>query len=132
MAEPVSSGAGVAVAIKMYGMWFLMVIAAFAFTLGYLVVIMTRMPRSRSEWVVSLVTTLVGSIAGGGFLIQYFGLHEYLLTWSGLCAVWGIFFAAGLPFWAITRWTFNYVNAREGATILDVGKELKDFKDNFK
>lgn len=131
MAEPVSSGAGVAVAIKMYGMWFLMAIAGLAFALGYLVVIMTRMPRSRSEWVVSLITTLVGSIAGGGFIIQRFGLHDYATTWAGLCALGGLFFASGLPIWAVIRWTFNYVNEREDATILDVGKELKDFKDNF-
>ncbi|ENX01656.1 hypothetical protein F900_01416 [Acinetobacter modestus] len=127
MAEPVSSGAG-AVAIKMHGLG---VFIAVVIALGYLVVVMTRMPRSRSEWVVSLITTVMGSIAGGGFVIQYFSLHNYITTWAGLCAVGGLFFVSGLPFWAIIRWTFNYINAREGATILDVGKELKDFKDNF-
>lgn len=131
MAEPMSSGVGVATAIKIYGMWFLIVIAAVAAALGYLVVIMTRMPRSRSEWVVSLITTLVGSIAGGGFIIQHFGLHDYATTWAGLCAIGGMFFITGLPFWAIIRWSFNYVNAREDSTIFDVVKEVKDFKDNF-
>jgi len=131
MAEPVSSGAGAAVAIKMYGMWFLMGIAIFSATLVYLVVVMTRMPRTRNEWVVSLITTVVGSIAGGGFLIQRFGLHDYITTWAGLCAVGGLFFVSGLPFWAIIRWTFNYVNARENATIIEVVEELKDFKDNL-
>lgn len=127
MAEPVSSGAG-AVALKMYGVG---VMIAVVIALGYLVVVMTRMPRSRSEWVVSLVTTVMGSIAGGGFIIQRFGLHDYITTWAGLCAVGGLFFVAGLPFWAIARWWFNYVNAREDATILEVAKEAKDFKDNF-
>ncbi|MDM1019717.1 hypothetical protein QSV37_05240 [Acinetobacter sp. VNK23] len=127
MAEPVSSGAG-AVAIKMYGIGAIITVVI---ALGYLVVIMTRMPRSRSEWIVSLVSTVIGSIGAGGFIIQHFAMHDYSTTWSGLCAIGGIFFAAGLPFWAIIRWTFNYVNARENATILDVGKELKDFKDNF-
>lgn len=131
MAEPMSSGVGVATAIKIYGMWFLIVIAAVAAALGYLVVIMTRMPRSRSEWVVSLITTLVGSIAGGGFIIQHFGLHDYATTWAGLCAIGGMFFITGLPFWAIIRWSFNYVNAREDSTIFEVVKEVKDFKDNF-
>jgi hypothetical protein len=56
-------------------------------------------------------------------------MHDYATTWAGMCAIGGIFFATGLPFWAIIRWTFNYVN--EGATILDVAKEVKDFKDNF-
>lgn len=126
-----TSGAGVAAAIKLHGMIILFGIMTLSAALVYLVVVMTRMPRTRSEWVVSLITTVVGSIGGGGFLIQHFELHHYLLTWSGLCAVGGMFFAAGLPFWAIIRWTFNYVNAREGATILDVAKEVKDFKDNF-
>lgn len=130
MAEPVSSGVGVAAAIKVYGMAILLGIMILSAALVYLVVVMTRMPRTRSEWVVSLITTVVGSIAGGGFIIQYFELHDYATTWAGLSALGGLFFTAGLPFWAIIRWTFNYVNAREGATILEVGKELKDFKDN--
>ncbi|MCJ0830496.1 hypothetical protein MN869_18965 [Acinetobacter sp. NIPH1876] len=127
MAEPVSSSAG-AVAIKMYG---LAAIIAVVVLLGYLVVVMTRMPRSRSEWVVSLITTVIGSIGAGGFIIQHFAMHDYATTWAGMCAIGGIFFTTGLPFWAIIRWTFNYVNDREDATILEVGKELKDFKDNF-
>ncbi|MEN5173876.1 hypothetical protein ABE427_14265 [Acinetobacter higginsii] len=127
MAEPVSSGAG-AVAIKMYG---IAAIIAVVIALGYLVVIMTRMPRSRSEWVVSLVSTVIGSIGAGGFIIQHFSMHDYATTWAGMCAIGGIFFATGLPFWAIIRWTFNYINAREGATIFDVAQEVKDFKDNF-
>lgn len=127
MAEPVSSGAG-AVAIKMYGIGAIITIVI---ALGYLVVIMTRMPRSRSEWVVSLVSTVIGSIGAGGFIIQHFAMHDYATTWAGMCAIGGIFFATGLPFWAIIRWTFNYVNAREDSTILDVAKEVKDFKDNF-
>ncbi|ENW95797.1 hypothetical protein [Acinetobacter sp. NIPH 298] len=131
MAEPMSSGVGIATAIKIYGMWFLIIIAAVAAALGYLVVIMTRMPRSRSEWVVSLITTVVGSIAGGGFIIQHFGLHDYATTWAGLSALGGLFFTAGLPFWAIIRWTFNYVNTHEDSTILDVARDVKDFKDNF-
>jgi hypothetical protein len=49
MAEPVSSGAGVAVAIKMYGMAILLAIVGVAVALGYLVVVMTRMPRTRSD-----------------------------------------------------------------------------------
>ncbi|MDO3665352.1 hypothetical protein [Acinetobacter higginsii] len=131
MAEPVSSGVGVAAAIKVYGMAILLGIMILSAALVYLVVVMTRMPRTRSEWVVSLITTVVGSIAGGGFIIQHFGLHDYATTWAGMCAIGGIFFASGLPFWAIARWFFKYVNDREGKNILEVGKEIKDFKDNF-
>lgn len=58
-------------------------------------------------------------------------MHDYATTWAGMCAIGGIFFALGLPFWTIARYFFKYVNDREGATILDVAKEVKDFKDNF-
>ncbi|ENX59993.1 hypothetical protein F885_02185 [Acinetobacter higginsii] len=79
----------------------------------------------------SLITTVVGSITGGGFIIQHFELHDYATTWAGLSALGGLFFTAGLPLWAIMSLDINYVNTREGATILEVGKELKDFKDNL-
>lgn len=127
MAEPMSSGAG-AVAIKMYG---LAAIIAVVIALGYLVVVMTRMPRSRSEWIVSLVTTVIGSIGAGGFIIQHFSMHDYSTTWAGMCAIGGIFFVTGLPFWAVARWFFKYVNDSEGKNILEISKEIKDFKDNF-
>ncbi len=58
--------------------------------LGYLVVIMTRISCSRSEWVVSLVSTVIGSIEAGGFIIQHFSMHDYATTWAGMCAI-GVF-----------------------------------------
>jgi hypothetical protein len=56
MAEPVSSGVGAAAIVKFYGLITILSIAA---SLAYLIVVMTREPRSRKEWVISLVTTLV-------------------------------------------------------------------------
>ncbi|MFW1953315.1 hypothetical protein [Acinetobacter beijerinckii] len=100
-------------------------ILAVAAFLSYLIVVMTREPRSRKEWVISLVTTLVGSIAGGSLVVQRFGLHEWSSNWFGMCALGGIIFCCGLPFWAIVRWTFNYINTHEGSTIIDVFKEVK-------
>jgi hypothetical protein len=73
MAEPVSSGAG-AVAIKMHGLG---VFIAVVIALGYLVVVMTRMPRSRSEWVVSLITTVIGSI---GLVVLLFSISLCMIT----------------------------------------------------
>jgi hypothetical protein len=96
----------------MYGLG---VIIAVVIALGYLVVVMTRMPRSRSEWVVSLISTVIGSIAGG-FIIQHFSMHDYATTWAGVCAIGGFSLLRGLPFWAIARWTFKYVNDRKGKT----------------
>lgn len=131
MAEPVSTGAGVATAIKLYGMFFIAAIALCFMFLAWLVVIMTRMPRSRREWAVSLISTAVGSIAGGAFVIQHFSLHEWGQNAYGAFAMGGLYFMCGLPVWAIIRWIFNYVNEHEDSTILEVAKEVKDFKDNF-
>lgn len=122
MAEPVSSGVGAAAFVKFYGLITILSIAA---SLAYLIVVMTREPRSRKEWVISLVTTLVGSIAGGSLVVQRFGLHDWSSNWFGMCALGGIIFCCGLPFWAIVRWTFNYINSRENATIFEVAKEVK-------
>jgi hypothetical protein len=122
MAEPVSSGVGAAAIVKFYGLITILSIAA---SLAYLIVVMTRVPRTRREWVISLVTTLVGSIAGGSLVVQKFSLHDWSTNWFGMCALGGIIFCCGLPFWAIVRWSFNYINARENATIFDVVNEVK-------
>jgi hypothetical protein len=59
---------------------------------------MTRMPRSRSEWVVSLVSTVIGSIGAGGFIIQHFSMHDYATTWAGMCAIGGFSLQLGCRF----------------------------------
>lgn len=117
MAEPVSS-TGVAMATKIYGV----LIIAF---LSWLVVVMTRVPRTRGEWVVSLITTVLGSIAGGAFIIQKYDLHLWTENIYGALAIGGVFFAAGLPIWAITRWTFNYINDREHFDISQIVREVR-------
>lgn len=121
MAEPMSS-TGIAVVLKVWGVVAILSIAVF-FT--WLVVVMTRLPRSRSEWTVSLISTVFGSIAGGGFIVQKYSLHTWTDNIYGACAIGGIYFIAGLPIWAIIRWTFNYINGREDANIFEVIKEVK-------
>ncbi|MEC7118736.1 MAG: hypothetical protein VXW65_02385 [Pseudomonadota bacterium] len=109
--------------MKLYGF---IVIVAICLFLVSLVVIMTRVPRTRPEWVVSLSCTVVGSLTGGAFVVQRFGLHAWANDWFGMVALGGVVFACGLPAWAIVRWTFNYINAREGAGIIEVIREIKD------
>lgn len=104
----------------------LLSLLAVTIALSYLVVIMSRMPRTREEWVVSLITTIVGSIAGGAFIIIRFGLQQYANDWFGLCVLGGIIFASGLPFWAIARWTFTYINKQENADITEVIADIKN------
>lgn len=93
--------------------------------LCYLVVVMTRLPRTTEEWVVSLVTTVIGSIAGGASVVMYFNLQHYINSWFGLCVLGGVIFTAGLPFWAIARWTFNYIHKKENADITEIITDIK-------
>ncbi len=131
MVDLVSAGADIAVAITSYGVVFIVLMALTFMFLAWVVVVMTRLPKSKQEWVVSLISTAVGSIAGGGFVIQHFALQDWSKNMFGAFALGGLYFLCGLPVWALIRWTFNYINAREDSTILDVAKEVKDFKDKF-
>lgn len=90
------------------------------------VVLMTRMPRSRAEWTVGLITTVIASLAGGSFLIVKFRLHDWANDWFGMMALGGFYFVAGLPGWAIVRWIFNYINIHEDSSIVDVVREIKE------
>lgn len=90
------------------------------------VVIMTRVPRSRAEWVVGLTTTVIASLTGGSFLIVKLGLNDWANDWFGMMALGGFYFMAGLPGWAIVRWIFNYINLREDSSIVDVMREIKE------
>lgn len=122
MSEPVSA-VGAGALFKAYGAG---LIIGLCIVLVYTVVVMTRMPRTRAEWAVGLIATVVSSLAGGSFLIVKFQLHAWTDDWYGMMALGGFFFACGLPGWAIIRWTFNFINQREGANIIDVMREVKD------
>lgn len=122
MSEPVSAY-GVGALFKAFGLG---IIIAVAMVLVYLVVIMTRMPRTRQEWAVGLITTVVSSLAGGSFLIVKYQLHAWGADTFGMVALGGFYFACGLPGWAVVRWIFNFINQREGSNILDVVREVKD------
>ena len=62
MSEPITGTVGAGAVLKAYGFG---AIIALCLVLVYLVVIMTRMPRTREEWAVGLITTVVSSL---GFL----------------------------------------------------------------
>ncbi len=127
MAEPISSSA--AAYIKMFGVGLILTLAILFVNA---VVLMTRMPRTRQEWAVGLISTVVSSLALGSAVIIKLGLLTWIRVtdpvemWVGMVAIGGVLFTCGLPGWALIRWTFNFINAREGATIIDVIKEIKD------
>jgi hypothetical protein len=82
-------------------------------------------PRSRQEWVVGLVTTVLGSVSGGAAVVQHFGLQAWAHDYVGLMALVGVAFACGLPAWMVVRWGFNYMVARQSSGIDEVVAELR-------
>lgn len=125
MSEPVSGSSAVFAIGKAFVLP-LLLIAGFIFV--WLVVVMTRLPRSPREWGVSLLATLAGSFGGGGFVVAKYGLAGMADTWLGAMGLAGIIFACGLPAWAIVRFVFTEIDMREqqGQGIVQVIKEIKD------
>lgn len=119
MAEPSSSAvAGI------FG-WKLIGGAAGAAGLASLVVICMLPPRSFREWVVGMVTTVLGSVCGGAGVVSYFNLHRLADDYFGLVALIGVAFACGLPSWMLVRWTFTWMEQRKGANLAEIVAEVR-------
>lgn len=107
-------------------------VALLAACLAMVIVFMARMPRSPKEWLVGLISTLVSSLTVGAAVVIKFGLLQWVRVsdpfeqFLGVIAIGGVLFSCGLFGWAIVRWTFNYINAREDVSIIDVVREVKD------
>ena len=120
--EPLSTSSFAAF-MKFYGM---VIVTTLAIALVATVVLMMRMPRSGQEWVTGLICTVVSSLAGGSFIIIKWGLHEWATAVWGMIALGGFFFVCGLPGWALVRWVFNFIEQREGKSLLDIFREFKE------
>ncbi len=124
MSEPISSAAAGAAGFKAIGG------TAGALGLGAavatIVVMLMTPPRSPREWAVGLISTVIGSIAGGAAVIEHFQLQAWMTSFNGLLAVLGIAFACGLPAWAIVRWVFTYIERSRGKDIAEVAREVKE------
>lgn len=100
-------------------------IGAIGAGLAAVVVMCCTPPRSKREWTVGLICTVLGSIAGGAGVIQHFNLEHWAYSPIGLVAMLGLVFTCGLPAWAIVRWMFNYLDKKQGATIMDVADDIR-------
>lgn len=107
MAEPASSAAGGLVGWKLIGG----TTAALSVGAALAVVIVMCMtpPRSKREWAVALISTVVSSIGGGAAVARYFELQSWAHDPIGLVALFGLVFACGLPGWALVRALFLYL-----------------------
>ena len=94
--------------------------------LAAIVVMCLMTPRDRKEWTVGLISTVISSISGGAAVVEYFELQHWTSSFFGLVAMFGLVFVCGLPGWAMVRWTFNSIRAREGETVEDVLRDLRN------
>lgn len=123
MAEPTSGTAASVAGWKVIGG--LAGLGAIGAGLASVVVMCLMRPRDGREWSVALISTVVSSIAGGAFVVQYFGLQEWATNPFGLMTLFGLAFACGLPGWAIVRWTFNYFTAHHDDDIAQVIEDAR-------
>lgn len=122
--EPTSTSVVATITWKLLGG--LAAIFALGAALVTIVVMCITTPRSPKEWAVGIISTVVSSIAGGSFVIQHFELQHWVNSPFGLVSMIGLVFACGLPGWAIVRWTFNYINSKNGATITQVVADVRN------
>ena len=131
MAEPTTSSAAAG-----FAGWKLIGGAAGAAGIGAalvtLVVMSISLPRSRREWNVGLTSTVVSSLAGGAYALLKLGLAASVVNSAndvelllGLASMGGIFFAAGLPGWALVRWAFAWIAKRDGKDLAEVARDAK-------
>jgi hypothetical protein len=124
MAEPTSSGVAGAAAFKAAGG--LAGALAGGAALATVVVMLMTPPRSKREWAVGLISTVVSSVGGGAMMVQYFQLQEWVQTVMGLVALGGLIFGCGLPGWAIVRWVFNFIEKNRDAGIDEIAHDVKE------
>lgn len=118
-----------ATAVTIYGTAGIGLVAA---VLAMAVVFMARMPRSPKEWTVGLISTVVSSLSLGSAVVVKFGLLDWARVsdpfeaWVGMVAIGGVVFSCGLVGWAIVRWSFNWINAREGKQLDEVIRDARN------
>jgi hypothetical protein len=120
MSEPASSAAAGWVGFKLAGL-----LTGLAAGLSAIVVMCMMTPRSKREWAVGIISTVIGSVAGGAALVQHYHLHEWLQSVPGTVALFGLVFACGLPAWALVRWVFTFIEKRKDHDIGQVMDEVK-------
>lgn len=100
-------------------------VAAGGAGLAAIVVMLMTPPRSPREWAVGLISTVMGSIGGGAFVIEHYNLQAWMHTSTGLLSALGLVFACGLPGWALVRWLFTWIERRKGKDLGEVATEVR-------
>jgi hypothetical protein len=121
--EPASS-AGISLAIYKLLTSLGLTVPAFGIgaMLASVVVMCMTLPRTAREWTVGIISTVVGSVGGGAFVIVHYGLlvRGAETTVIEAAAIIGIVFTCGLPAWGLVRMTFNWIEKRKDKDIAEV------------
>lgn len=129
MSEPITTGAAGALGWKAIGG------TAGALGIGAalatVVVMMMTFPKSAREWAVGLISTVIGSLAGGAYVITRFDLlsgiygSNDVANMLNLCSVLGVAFACGLPAWALVRAVFLYIERNKDRDAMQIVEDVK-------
>ena len=121
MAEPTTSSAA-----GSFALYKLAIAFGVPAGLAAIVVMLWIQPKSKREWAMALICTVVSSLCGGALAIDYLGLHHLAEGGiSGLMAMGGIIFASGLPGWVIVRAGFAWAEKRQHMDIAELAEEAK-------
>lgn len=98
--------------------------------LAAIVVMLWVQPKSKREWAMALICTVVSSVGGGAMAVEYLQLQHLAVGGVvGLMALGGLIFACGLPGWVIVRAGFAWADKRRDK---DLGELYADAKDILK
>lgn len=97
--------------------------------LAVIVVMAITPPKSFSEFVVGLISTVVASLSGGSALISYLGMTKLADDPFGLATIGGVMFVCGLPGWLLVRAFFMWAQRRRH---MDLAELLKDAKRDYR
>lgn len=122
MAEPTTSGVAGVAGWKLIGG--VVGVTAFGATLASVVVMLSTPPRSAREWAIGLISTVVCSVAGGGWLLHWLGLSDLATSGpAGLATLFGLCFGCGLPGWALVRALFTWLGRRADKDLAELARD---------
>lgn len=122
MTEPASTAAG-GLALYKLGIAF-----GFFAVIAAVVVMAMTLPRSVREFVVAITSTLVGSLAGGSFVIRWLDLAHWAGDDVGVIALGGVIFVCGLPAWVLVRALYAWSESKKDRQIIEIVDAVLDAK----
>jgi hypothetical protein len=123
MSEPTSSGA----AAGGYLLYKLAIAFGLPAGLVAVVVMLWIQPKSKREWAMALICTIVSSVGGGAMAVEYLQLQHLALGGPvGLMALGGLIFACGLPGWVIVRAGFAWADKRKDHDLGELARDAKE------